>query len=124
MTEDEAKAILCLAGIKFGFYTKIPNERYLLSDVEMQISRPWWVFSTDQFGPLKIGWRKSVINIEWSKFDISKDKPLTSNVNITQSTRGIHAWSHSTAVEYLTELRKREALERARSEAKTKEETK
>lgn len=62
---------------------------------------PWFIVTTS-VGRFKIGWRKSVINIDWSE-TIGTDQadPLFINENVTKGVKYIHAWSYEKAREYI-----------------------
>jgi len=104
------------AGLKNIVLIPIQNE-YHSNSTEAE---PWWLLKTYK-GTIKIGWRKSVINIDWSeckpvvdkldyeqrqavydKFDANKIFP---NENITKGTAYIHAHGEEKAVEYLSKIR-------------------
>ncbi len=75
---------------------------------------PWYRISTE-FGNFKIGWRKRVINIDWSQVMqklTSEGKwpkdgllPLFSKEDVTKDTDHIHAWGYEPAQDYLTRIR-------------------
>lgn len=64
-------------------------------------------FNSSQ-GSIKIGWRKHVINIDWSNW---REKRVDGEVlfadigNITHGTNFVHAYGEEKCVEYLTRLR-------------------
>lgn len=67
---------------------------------------PWFVVTTKK-GRITIGWRKSVINIDWKGSTI----PLTAeaafpNEDVTKFDQTIHAWSVAKARDYLNLLLK------------------
>lgn len=56
-------------------------------------------------GPIKIGWRKSVISIDWSNSQIlATADALFPTENVTKDGRLIHAWGYDKAHEYVTRL--------------------
>lgn len=65
---------------------------------------PWFKVYTTK-GPITIGWRKRVIQIEWqesdSKVDGKKDFP---SEDVTKEHHLIHAWSLEKAKEYLDKI--------------------
>jgi hypothetical protein len=62
---------------------------------------PWFIVTT-KVGRIKIGWRKSVINIDWSDTQGTKtSKELFESENVTKDTRGIHAWGYERAKAYV-----------------------
>lgn len=65
---------------------------------------PWFVVY-NAFGPIKIGWRKRVINIDWSKTIIhyTADE-LFPDERVTKGDKYIHANNLEKAKEYITKL--------------------
>ena len=61
---------------------------------------PWFKITTS-VGPIIIGWRKRVINIDWSQTKGTKTaEELFPKEDVTKDTRGIHAWSLEKARAY------------------------
>lgn len=110
MTNEEVKAIFLLSGLGATSFYEIKNEYYSSS------GEPWWLVRTE-FGLIKIGWRKRVINIDWtdtglvideeSDGDYEFHKRPISNDDTTKWESGIHAWGYAKAVEYITNLKVR-----------------
>ncbi|KKN05613.1 hypothetical protein LCGC14_1085540 [marine sediment metagenome] len=68
---------------------------------------PWAKFKTEH-GMIKIGWRKRVINIDWS--NTGKDyEHLFKDEGVTLDDKCVHAWSKDKAIEYLTKIREYES---------------
>jgi hypothetical protein len=66
---------------------------------------PWLIVTTAK-GPIKIGWRKRVIEINWSESDIKQSaKDLFPSEAVTKVDQSIHAWGKEKAVNYLYELK-------------------
>lgn len=65
---------------------------------------PWFIITT-RIGRFKIGWRKRVINIDWSETVGTKDaRELFRDEDTTRGGRGekyIHAWGLDKAKEYI-----------------------
>lgn len=99
MTEDEVKAIFLLAGIQL--YSQVPVDNGYGRTSELW-NGPWWQCRT-RIGPVVIGWRKRVIAISWSMFDVPAEEPITPD-NVTQGPDHIHAYSPGKAVDYLRAL--------------------
>jgi hypothetical protein len=95
--QAEFEAAFLLAGFAYSEVVPIPNgycSQSCCSDT------PWFLFATE-FGKIKIGWRKRVINIDWS------DTPFRGRITKDDVTRGddfTHAWGYGKAVTYLQEL--------------------
>lgn len=89
------EAIFLLAGYEITGLKMIPN------GYDGRPSSPWWKVSTTH-GDFVIGWRKRVIEIDWSA--IGPQPPITSD-EVTKSDTLIHAWSYGRAVGYLGALR-------------------
>jgi len=82
------------------FVEEIPNDYY------SQDCCPWFIVTT-KIGHIKIGWRRRVINIDWSKTIIKKlANELFSNEDVTKDLYSIHAWGYEKAKEYLDILHK------------------
>jgi len=64
---------------------------------------PWYEVSTGS-GTVKIGWRKRVINIDFSQSDLELTDALTRE-DVTIGEGYIHAWGDDKAVEYLSAMR-------------------
>lgn len=83
--------------------TEIPNEYHGCNDKNCSLCTSWFLFYT-QFGPIKIGTRKRVYEINW------KDTGLESEISKDDVTKGltmIHAWSLEKVEEYLATLFKK-----------------
>lgn len=64
-----------------------------------------WIIVTTQKGRIKLGWRKRVMNLDWSESDITAmGEILFKEENTTKGEKYIHCWSKEKAVEYLTKL--------------------
>lgn len=70
------------------------------------INYPWFIVTT-KIGHIKIGWRKRVINIDWSKTIVKATaENLFPNEEVTMEGHSIHAWGYEKAKEYLDILHK------------------
>lgn len=77
---------------------KIPNE-YDSESIE-----PWYSVTTYK-GIIKIGWRKRVINIDWTLSDIEYNgRELFASEDVTKDDKFIHACSYEKAKEYIDKL--------------------
>jgi len=64
-----------------------------------------WIIATTNKGPITVGWRKRVINIDWSNSDIAADgEILFKDERTTSGKQFVHAWGWDKAVEYLKKL--------------------
>lgn len=88
------------------FAKEIPNE---YCGKACCITKPWAIVTTPK-GHFKIGWRKRVINIDWTESivggsgeELFPDEEVTKSSKYEQS-RLIHAWGWDKAVEYLKRL--------------------
>ena len=83
------------------FVEEIPNEycnRWYCKHL------PWFIVTT-KIGRIKIGWRKRVINIDWSdSINQIKAEKLFPNEDVTKFERTIHAWSEVKAKEYINRI--------------------
>lgn len=64
---------------------------------------PWYIVRIDDIAPIIIGWRKSVININWERSgkDLSH---LFENENVTKDAHMIHAHGYEKCSEYLNKI--------------------
>lgn len=97
---EHFQSMFKLAGFKTAIFTAIPNGYW--GERAGWYGTPWYIVETP-YGKIKIGWRKRVINIDWS--DTGKDLELFfKNEDVTKWNHGIHAWSSAKAVSYLATL--------------------
>lgn len=81
------------------YVEEIPNgycSRYCCS------FKPWFVVTTSR-GPIKIGWRKSVMHLEWTETDVKqKADELFPNEGVTtRYDKVIHCWGYGKAKQYI-----------------------
>lgn len=95
--KDKFEAVFLLSGIEYTDVYAIKNE------YECCYDKPWFLFKTE-YGLIKIGWRKRVINIDWTD---TKYSGLISSDNVTMGGNYIHAYGYHKAIEYLQELQNR-----------------
>lgn len=104
MDKEHMLALFVLAGIAVKHAEELPNN-YWPKVPEYQKLRdesPWWLAMTE-FGPIKIGWRKRVISIEWPSTEV---RAFVTEDDTTKSEDYVHAWTYAKAVEYLTNFAK------------------
>lgn len=83
------------------FVQEIPNEYN--DDPYYQMFK--WLLITTKKGPIKIGWRKRVIEIDWSNTIINKlANDLFPDEDVTKGNSYIHAWGYEKAQEYINKL--------------------
>lgn len=98
--KTKAELLECFekAGCGPIYVKEIPNEYW------RTMCEPWLLVTT-KIGPIKIGWRKRVINICWEDSDLkTKAEELFPKEDVTKHDRLIHAWSYDKAVEYLRKI--------------------
>ncbi len=61
---------------------------------------PWYQVDTEH-GQFTIGWRKRVINIDWTGVDVTDATALFEDEDVTKDANHIHAWSYDSAKDYL-----------------------
>src|SRR5579859_941724 len=116
MTEDQVKAVFLLSGLETTQFYKIENEYWPKAYVKEREETPWWLVKTE-FGLIKIGWRKRVINIDWTDTGLIIDAnanrdyefhklPITRD-DVTMWEHGVHAYGYGRAADYLNELKLR-----------------
>lgn len=65
---------------------------------------PWFIVTT-KHGRVTVGWRKRVINIDWSTLDKRQcADTLFPNENVTKGEDSIHAYGYEKAKEYLNKI--------------------
>lgn len=100
--EQEFRLLFRLAGYEWCQLEAVPNE-YGSDDY----NGPWFMARTP-VGKIKIGWRKRVINIDWSATGVDLLGCFGGEA-VTKDAFSIHAWSDEDAVRYLRTIR--EALD-------------
>ena len=96
-----------LAGLftKAGFeaiYVKVIDNEYCKKACCYKY--PWVIVTTSK-GRIKFGWRKSVMNLDWSDSDLGIDgEKLFKDEDVTKGYSYIHCWGEDKAVEYLKKL--------------------
>ena len=101
---EETQKLIDLFGDR-KIYVERRQNGYWPDDVH----NPWLIVTTDK-GRITIGWRKRVINIDWTDSSISADpKVLFAEEDVTKSElygtdKFIHAWGYEKAKEYLDKL--------------------
>jgi len=106
--ERKFKEIFESTGFKDVRMLRIPNEY-----CSCNRCAPWFNVNTE-FGTIKIGWRKRVINIDWGSalktLTACGQKPkknilsLFEKEDVTKSETNIHAWSWEKAEDYLNRI--------------------
>jgi len=100
---DDLKKIFEEAGWEVGYVDVIDSE-YCSQSCCYKF--PWIIVTTGR-GKIKLGWRKRVMNLDWSDTDLDVNgMELFSDEDVTKSDHYIHCWGREKAVEYLTRLRK------------------
>ena len=80
-------------------YIESPNEYY-----RSEYSEPWYIFYTSK-GPLKVGWRKRVIHLDWSGFPAKMSaSELFPSEDVTKGPHYIHAWGFEKLERYVKVL--------------------
>jgi hypothetical protein len=104
MKQEEAQAIFTLAGIHvLRMEPLIDGYGYSPDDPRFYTTVPrcvWWFVKTN-CGWIKIGWRKRVINIDWSDTGIECD---VTEDDVTKEKTMVHAYSTESAIQYLKVL--------------------
>jgi len=71
-------------------------------------TRPW-IIAYSSIGPLKIGWRKRVIVLDWSETPIEETaNELFPDEDVTKIDKEIHCWGYDKLYEYLKVLKSAE----------------
>lgn len=99
-SRDYYAKIFLDAGFSEPVTHQVPNER-----CQEQCCMPW-IVGEFPFGSVKIGWRSSVINIDWTAFPGSPDyECLFDGEETTKGPTHVHAHGREKAVEYLKRLK-------------------
>lgn len=103
--ETRAKLRGCFeqAGLAPILMEELPNGYWGADNVE-GLGDPWYSVST-LHGRIVIGWRKRVINIDWSACSgLGDGDVLFMPENVTTGPTMVHAWGYEKAAEYLRTL--------------------
>lgn len=77
---------------------------------------PWFEVTTT-VGVIRIGWRKRVLNIDWSQSDVTvMADVLFPSEDVTKFDRTIHAWGYEKATEYIATILQQPTEEGKRGE--------
>lgn len=96
--EDEKQNILKL----FEGYQIFSEETQ--NEYDQDSFFPWFIITTTK-GKIKIGWRKRVIQIDWSDSIINQlSKEIFPEEDVTKFDKVIHAWGYEKAKEYIDKL--------------------
>ena len=90
------------------YLEEIPNEYW------NRPSEPWLLVTT-QFGHFKVGWRKRVIVIDWSKTILEATaERIFPDEKVTMEGKMIHAWGYDAMKKYLIQIRNCIAVQNTR----------
>lgn len=91
----DLRTIVKKAGVPYEQMRLIPSQYH---DNRLYYP-PWAIFETAE-GPLRIGWRKRVIVLDWSATEL-EPSPRFADEEVTKGDGWIHAWGSERATEYL-----------------------
>jgi len=96
---EQFQRIFQEAGFRSVYLRDIPNGY----EGDNIYTSPWFIAKT-QLGDIQIGWRRHVINIDWSttKRDLSH---LFEEAKVTKGPMMIHAWGEEMAINFLRRIR-------------------
>lgn len=103
--DRELRALLAEAGL-VGEVRLVPNRYWGPIDEHDFFPEPWAIIETCR-GPIRIGWRKRVISIDWgfASSSIEADgNQVVGGDDVTASDRMCHAWGIDKAIVYLRRL--------------------
>lgn len=107
MPQDYMRALFLLAGIEVRASHQLANCYWpdVPGYAEVRRDNPWWLVETEH-GLIKLGWRKRVIEIDWTS--TGRRLPLTAitEEDVTKQDNLVHAWGYGKAVIYLQALRR------------------
>ena len=100
-SQKQRNELLSVFGDRSIYVEEIPNgycSNYCCKHL------PWYIVTTNK-GRIKIGWRKRVINIDWSDSIIRFSAiPFFPKEDVTKGEKFIHAWSIEKAKQYIDKL--------------------
>jgi hypothetical protein len=99
LEEESAKLMECFGGRNI-YASPIPNgycSRWCCS------MRPWYRVTTSK-GVFVVGWRKSVISIEWEPHNSLTADVLFPDEDVTKGGYSIHAWGYGKAKQYIDRI--------------------
>lgn len=94
-------ALFVLAEIQVQGHYQLANQYWPRSYYRLVLENPWWLIKTP-YGFIKIGWRKRVINIDWSE---TKFRGMVTEDQVIKEQTYVHAYTGEKAVEYLKVLK-------------------
>lgn len=102
MNLEQVKALFLLAGIDVSATYELANQYWpdVPQYADLRRQSPWWLVKTPA-GLVKIGWRKRVVEIDWTDTGIHQ---VVTEDDVTKDESMVHAWSYAKAVQYLTVL--------------------
>lgn len=102
MTETRVSAFFELAGIPITKMYRLENAYWPDHPdyAERRALNPWWLVMTP-YGPIKIGYRKRVISINWED---TPTRVIVTEDNVTKEETLVHAWGTMKCLEYLIAL--------------------
>jgi hypothetical protein len=93
------------AGIPSGYAREIPNEYWPETYVLERLKSPWFMMNTE-LGGFKVGWRKNVIELDWSSTCIrGKARDIFPDENVTREDHYIHCDGWAPFGVYLEKLK-------------------
>jgi len=96
---ETAKNIFQRARFDLVYIEEIPNEYW-------ETPNDPWLIVTTQFGHFKVGWRKRVIVIDWSRTVLETwAAKIFPDENVTMEGKKIHAWGYDKMESYLIQIR-------------------
>lgn len=115
MELEYVKSLFIVAKIPATNFHELKNQYW--PEVYPEAKEPWWLVITP-YGPIKIGKRKRVTEIDW--LDTKLRKIITSD-DVTKTDTYVHAWSPLKLVEYMIalsyELKTLEAISKSADQA-------
>lgn len=100
------KEVFANAGLHDVSLITVPNEYWPKekSGRQPHYAAPWYLAQVGDLPPFKLGWRKSVISIDWSESGLRMRDEVFASEDVTKSATGIHAHGYAKASEYLAKL--------------------
>ncbi len=99
-TEEHVRGLFLLASIPIKNMWETPNQYFKDLDPAVAKTSKWFLVQTE-YGIIMIGWRKRVLNIDWSGTPF---RDFVTQDNVTSERTYVHAGHYDKALQYLANL--------------------
>lgn len=104
LEKDKVKSLFILANFEVKHEHQLQNQYWPVvpNYYDLIMDNPWWLLMT-QYGYIKIGTRKRVIEIDWTE---TAYRGIITDDNVTKTDTYVLAWTIDDCLKYLTMLNK------------------